>query len=255
MGKLAGKSVILTGGAGDIAAVVAARFLAAGASVVLVDIDEEKLAQLVTDLDSKQVSYCVADVTDTDATRHYVDTAVQRYGGVDVLLANAGIEGMVAPVADYDPAMFAKVMAVNVHGVFLGLKTVFPIMAAGGGGSVIITSSIAGIHGASGLSAYNTSKHAVIGLMRSCAAEGAAHNIRVNTVNPAPVESRMIQSLERGHIPDAPEQARAAIEAAVPLQRYAVPGDVANMMLFLAADESSFLTGGVYMVDGGQSAV
>jgi NAD(P)-dependent dehydrogenase (short-subunit alcohol dehydrogenase family) len=128
-------------------------------------------------------------------------------------------------------------------------------MAARGGGSVVITSSIAGVKGMPMLSAYNASKHATIGLMRSCALEGAEHNIRVNTVNPAPVESRMIESLEAKLMPDTPQLAKESITASVPLNRYADPRDVANMMLFLASDESEFLTGGIYMVDGGQSAV
>jgi NAD(P)-dependent dehydrogenase (short-subunit alcohol dehydrogenase family) len=254
LGNVTGKSVILTGGAGDIAKVVAAKLVAAGARVLLVDLDESNLQQTVATLASDNVSCCVADVTSEEDTQRYVATAVERYGGVDVLLANAGIEGTVCPVSEYDKAMFEKVMAVNVTGPFLGIKHVFPIMAANGGGSIVITSSIAGLTGAPNISAYGTSKHAVIGLMRSCAKEGGALNIRVNTVNPAPVEGRMISSLEAGFLPDAPEVAKEGMTSSVPLGRYAVPEDVANLMLFLASEESSYLTGGIYSVDGGMSA-
>ena len=127
-------------------------------------------------------------------------------------------------------------------------------MAESGGGSIVITSSVAGVSGSPGVSAYNTSKHAVIGLMRSLCKEGGPLNIRVNTVNPAPIEGRMIESLERGAMPESPEVMRAAMIEAIPVGRYGVPSDVANVMLFLASEESRFLNGGVYMVDGGLTA-
>ena len=248
------KKIILTGGAGDIARVAAAQFLREGAQLMLVDNDETALHNAVASLSSEQVAYCVADVTSAADTQRYIETAMSRFGRLDVLMANAGIEGNVAPVSEYDEDMYDKVMAVNVKGVFLALKYAFPVMAASGGGSVIITSSIAGLRGHSGLSAYNTSKHAVIGLMRSAAIEGAEHNIRVNTINPSPVDSRMIQSLEAQSMPDDPALAHEQMQASVPLQRFASPADVANLMSFLATDDSAFLTGGVYSVDGGQSA-
>jgi NAD(P)-dependent dehydrogenase (short-subunit alcohol dehydrogenase family) len=254
MANVKDKSVVLTGGAGDIARVVAARFVDAGARVLLVDLDETKMQAVVAELGSDAVHYCVADVSSEEDTRKYIAAAVDLFGAVDVLLANAGIEGPVSPVAECDKAAFEKVLAVNVTGPFLGIKHVFPVMAANGGGSIVITSSIMGVSGSSGLAAYTTSKHAVIGLMRSCAVEGGEHNIRVNTVNPAPVEGRMISALEQGSMPDSPETVREGLEAAIPIHRYAVPDDVANLMLFLASEESSYLTGGVYMVDGGLSA-
>jgi NAD(P)-dependent dehydrogenase (short-subunit alcohol dehydrogenase family) len=136
----------------------------------------------------------------------------------------------------------------------LGIKHVFPVMADNGGGSIVITSSIAGVSGSPGLAAYNASKHAVIGLMRSCAREGGEHNIRVNTINPSPVEGRMIRSLEAGTMPESPDTMRETLTASIPLQRYAAPADVANLMLFLASEESRFLNGSVYMVDGGMTA-
>lgn len=254
MGTVTGKVVVLTGGAGDIARVAAKAFLAAGARMLLVDLDADKLAAICSELDSEHVAYCAADVTDLADTQRYVKTAVERFGRVDVLLANAGIEGQVAPVSEYDPDVFRKVLEVNVTGPFLGIREVFPVMAANGGGSIVITSSIAGLRGSPGLSAYNASKHGVIGLMRSTAAEGGPLNIRVNTINPSPVEGRMIRSLEEGNMPDAPEAVREIMEASIPLRRYAVPEDVVNLMVFLAGDDSKFLTGAVYPVDGGMSA-
>lgn len=248
------KSVILTGGAGDIGKVVAQLFLTHGAKVMLVDRNEAALQDVVAALNSAAVSYCVADVTSEVDTQKYVAAALEVNGRIDVLLANAGVEGPVVPITEYEKAAFDQVMAVNVGGPFLGIKHVLPVMAASGGGSIVITSSIAGVAGASGISAYNASKHAAIGLMRSAAIEGGPLNVRVNTVNPSPVEGRMIQALEVANMPDSPEVVRAGLQAQIPMQRYAVPEDVANLMLFLASEESKFLNGGVYMVDGGMTA-
>jgi NAD(P)-dependent dehydrogenase (short-subunit alcohol dehydrogenase family) len=254
MAAVENKSVIITGGAGDIAKVAARCFVDGGATVLLVDINETALQSIVAELDSDRVGYHVADVTSEEDTRAYIAEAVSRYGGVDVLLANAGIEGVVAPVTEYDTDMFDRVMAVNVRGVFLSIKHAFPVMAAAGGGSIVITSSVAGVGGTAGISAYTASKHAVIGLMRSVAKEGGEFNIRVNTVNPAPVEGRMIASLESGLMPEDTGTARENLVASIPLGHYAQPADVAGLMLFLAGDDSRYLTGGVYMVDGGMTA-
>lgn len=151
-------------------------------------------------------------------------------------------------------------MAVNVRGVWLGLKYAIPVMQGRGGGSIVITSSAAGIQGTAGMSAYVTSKHAVIGMMRTAALECAPMGIRVNTVNPAPIETRMMRSIEQmagsgsGDASATVEEAKQDIARRIPLERYGGPEEVANLMLFLASDESSFCTGGVYMVDGGKSA-
>jgi NAD(P)-dependent dehydrogenase (short-subunit alcohol dehydrogenase family) len=164
------------------------------------------------------------------------------------------------PIPDYPIDVFDQVMAVNVRAVWLGLRCVIPVMRSRGGGSIIITSSTAGIRGSVGLSAYTTSKHAVIGLMRSAALECAPLGIRVNTINPAPIETRMMRSLEEmrasqaGGVLTTIEHIKHGFASRIPLKRYGAPEEVARLMLFLASDESSFCTGGVYMVDGGSSA-
>jgi NAD(P)-dependent dehydrogenase (short-subunit alcohol dehydrogenase family) len=153
---------------------------------------------------------------------------------LDIAILNAGIEGDVKPITDYDVDVFDRVMAVNVRGVWLGLKYCIPAISQRGGGSIVITSSVAGLRGAAYMSAYCASKHAVIGLMRTAALECAPANIRVNTVNPAPIETRMMRSLESGMAPASPEAAKAAIAQRIPLQRYGAPQEVADLMLFLA---------------------
>lgn len=254
MARLQDKTAIVTGGSGGIGIAVAKAFAAESANVLLVDLDEQALRQAVTDIGSESVSYISADVTRPEQVEMYVGTAVSRYGGVDILINNAGIEGEVKPIPEYSIETFDKVIAVNVRGVWLGLKYVIPEMRRRGGGSIIITSSVAGIKGTAGISAYTASKHAVIGIMRTASLECAADNIRVNTVNPAPIETRMIRSLEQQFVPESPEQARQERLRRIPLKRYGSPEEVAKLMLFLASDDGSYCTGGVYMVDGGVSA-
>lgn len=254
MGRLEKKVAVITGGAGGIGKVAGELFAAEGAAVLLVDLDEDALVRACAEIGGNQVSYCVADVTQAADNQAMIDLACERYGGVDILLANAGIEGDVMSIVDYDEARFDQVMAVNVKGPFLGLKAAIPAMQKRGGGSVVITSSIAGVRGAPGVAPYSTSKHAVIGLMRSAAKEVAEHNIRVNTVNPTMVETRMMRSLESGMAPDSPADAKAQMASQVPLERYAEPDEIARVMLFLASDDSDFVTGSVYMADGGHTA-
>lgn len=251
MGRLEDKVAVITGGAGGIGRAAGALFVAEGARVLLVDLDEAALQQAVADIGSNQVSYCVADVTDSADNARMFATATERYGGVDTFLANAGIEGDVRPIVEQDEARFDQVIAVNVKGVFLGLQHGIGEIAKRGGGSIIITSSVAGVTGSPGVAPYVTSKHAVIGMMRSAALECAPMNIRVNTVNPSPVETRMMRSLEEGLAPGAGAEVKQRFVERIPMQRYAEPEDIARVMLFLASDDSSWVTGSVQMADGG----
>jgi NAD(P)-dependent dehydrogenase (short-subunit alcohol dehydrogenase family) len=185
-----------------------------------------------------------------------VDTATRLFGGSDIFLANAGFEGASSEIPDYPLDVFDEVMAVNVRGVFLGLKFAIPALRKRGGGSIVITSSIGGIKTrGTGNSAYIASRHAEIGLLRSAAMECAPHNIRVNSVLPGPTDTRMIRSIEENRSPGAPEKARAAILAGLPMKRYGTAEEVAQLILFLASDEASICTGGVYLADGGLSAI
>ena len=173
MGKLDGRITVITGGAGGIGLAAATRFVAEGSKVLLVDLDEGPLRQAVTTLGTEHASFVRADVTRREDVECYVGAAVERYGGIDVFLNNAGIEGAVKPITEYPIEVFDRVIEVNVRGVWLGLRSVIPEMAKRGGGSIVITSSVAGIHGAAGVSAYVTSKHAVVGMMRTAALECA----------------------------------------------------------------------------------
>ena len=254
MSRLNGTVAIITGGAGGIGRAAGRLFCAEGANVLLVDLSESALKDAAKEIGSNRVSYCVGDVTRPEDNDRFVSVATERYGGVDTFLANAGVEGIVKPITEYDVETFDKVIAINVRGVWLGLKSAIPALTKRGGGSIVITSSVAGVGGAAGVSAYVTSKHAVIGMMRSAALECAPFNIRVNTVNPSPVETRMMRSLEAGLMPTDAAAAKEMLTSRIPLQRYAMPDDIAKLMLFLASDDSAFITGSVYMADGGFTA-
>jgi NAD(P)-dependent dehydrogenase (short-subunit alcohol dehydrogenase family) len=249
--RLTNKVALVTGAAGGIGAAAVARFVAQGARVMLVDRQHDALEAVASAYG--HMPFRVADVTQPEQMAACVQDACRQFGGLDIAVLNAGIEGEVKPITDYDVDVFDRVMAVNVRGVWLGLKYCIPAINQRGGGSIVITSSVAGLRGAAHMSAYCASKHAVIGLMRTAAAECAAANIRVNTVNPAPIETRMMRSLETGLVPADPEAAKAVIAQRIPLQRYGAPQDVADLMLFLASDESRYCTGGIYTVDGGMS--
>jgi len=254
MGRLDGKTAIISGAAGGICAAAARRFAAEGARVVLVDRDADRLARQAAAI-GYPMMLLVADVSTEEGTRRYIDDTAARLGGFDILLANAGILGLVKPIADYPVDVFDAVIAVNVRGVWLALKHAMPHLEKRGGGSIVVTASTAGVRGSAGLSAYVASKHAVVGMMRTAALEGAARNIRVNSVNPSPVETAMIRELESGIDPASREEARRYLESRSPLRRYAEAEEVASLMLFLASDESRFVTGGVHMIDGGRTAM
>jgi len=254
MQRLNNKVAVITGGTGGIGLASAKLFAAEGAQVVLVDLDQAALDRAVAEIGAERAMGVAADVTDPAQVEAYVQAAAARHGRIDVFFNNAGIEGAVGRITDYPVEVFDKVMAVNVRGVFLGLKYVIPVMAKGGGGSIVITSSLGGLRGVPKLGAYIASKHAVVGLMKSAALECASLNIRVNTINPSPIATRMIESLEAGYAPGATDIVRKKMEAAVPLRRYGQPQEVAQLALFLASDESAYITGNSYPIDGGMSA-
>ena len=254
MKRLEDKVAVITGGAGGIGRATAKKFLLEGAEVLLFDFNEENLIEAYQELESNNLSYLVGDVREFDDNLKAVEIAKEKYGGLDIFVANAGIEGDIKTIEEYDIDRFDQVIAVNVKGPFLGLKAAIPAMDSRGGGSFIITSSIAGLSGTPQLGPYATSKHAVIGLMKSAAKECAQKNIRVNSINPSPVETRMMRSIEEGLMPGGAEEAKGMMASNIPLGRYGEPEDVAKLMLFLASDDSSFITGSVYAIDGGSTA-
>lgn len=253
MKRLEKKNVIITGGSGGIGATAAKMMLAEGAKVLLVDINEAALKETAKELNSPDLHTFTADVSDEKQVRAYAEKAKSLFGDVDVFFNNAGIEGAVKPLEEYPMDVYHKLIDINVNGIYYGLRYVFPLMK-NRGGSVIITSSVAGLSGTPNILPYVTSKHAVIGMMRSAALEGAPYKIRVNTINPSPVDNRMMRSLEEGFAPGSAETAKSGFVESIPLKRYATNEEVAAAALFLASEESSFITGVVLPVDGGMNA-
>lgn len=255
MSRLDGKSAVITGGAGGIGIKTAETFLKEGANVLLVDMNQDALDDAKSRLkEFGDVKTVKANVTNEEDVKAYVKEAKDQFGSVDIFFNNAGVEGEVGPIVDQKLEDFQKVMTVNAQGVFLGLKHVLPIMSEQESGSIINTSSVAGLGGFPDLSPYVASKHAIIGLSKSAAVEIADKGVRVNSIHPAPVNTRMMRSIEKGQNPNDPKSAKQEQTNAIPLNRYGEPADIANLVLFLASDESKFITGTEYRVDGGMTA-
>lgn len=249
--RLAGKVAVLTGAAGSIGAATARLFAAEGARLVVADVLAEPLHALAAELGEEVAVAAVTDVTDTAQVRGAVELAVERFGGLDVAFANAGVFGTHALVADYPEDEFARVINVNVLGVFHVAK--HALAAMNDGGSLVITSSVVGLTSAPRIAAYATSKHAVIGLMRTAAKEVAERGIRVNSVHPGPVDNEFQHRIEVSATGEDEDTATKVFNAMVPLARHASADEIARTVLFLASEDSSFVTGHTLTVDGGLS--
>ena len=257
MSRFTGKAVVVTGAGGGIGRAAAARLAAEGASLVLVDCVKETLAEtreVVERVGGAPAIAVEADVTRASDVERYVAAATERFGGVDAFFNNAGILGAVSPLTEYPEAEFDRVLAVNVKGVWLGMKAVAPAMAARGGGAIVNTASIAGLRGSPNIIAYTASKHAVVGLTRSAAIELVRRGIRVNAVCPAPIETPMARELEQGFGRDNPARAHERFAASIPMRRFGEPDEVAALVVFLLSSDASYINGGIYTVDGGSMA-
>jgi NAD(P)-dependent dehydrogenase (short-subunit alcohol dehydrogenase family) len=253
--QMQGKVCVITGGAGSIGQASAKLLYAEGAKVMLTDLNEaalkEAAARISGDSSADNLAWCAADVTKSDQVKNAIARTVSRFGKIDVLFSNAGNFGTVAPISEYPEDVFDSVLAVHVKGAFLTAKHAVPHM--NDGGSIIITSSVAGVTGDPGVYGYITAKHAQVGLMRVMAKELAGRNIRVNTLHPGPVDNAFQLNVEQKLGAIIGRDGTQFFDDIIPLHRHVRPEEVARSVLFLASDASSFTTGSLLMVDGGMS--
>jgi NAD(P)-dependent dehydrogenase (short-subunit alcohol dehydrogenase family) len=253
----AGKVAVVTGAANGIGRATALAFAKSNARLVVVDRDSpggEATAGIIRQQGGEAV-FVAADVTKAADVAAYVKAALDAYGRIDCFHNNAGIEGAWKHTAEYDEATFDQVIAVNVKGVFLGLRHVLPVMLAQKSGAIVNTASVAGLTATPGMPAYVASKHAVIGLTKTAAGEVARSGVRVNAVCPGPVETRMMQSLESQLDPANPDNVGRRYRAGLPSGRYSTPEEIASVVLFLCSDLAGNVNGAQWVVDGARTAV
>jgi NAD(P)-dependent dehydrogenase (short-subunit alcohol dehydrogenase family) len=250
MMRLTGKVALVTGAAGVLGTAVSRRLASEGASVVLADVDLAAAQAVATDIGGDTEAVRV-NVTRADDVRASMAEVVERFGGLDILVNNAGTEGGFAATTAYDDEVFDRTFAINVRGAYLGMKHAVPLLRARGGGAIVNVASVAGLQGTPGMIAYGMSKHALLGMTKTVAAEEASAGIRVTAVCPAPIEGRMMRSIESGLGEDDGTTVRSQFRDAIPLGRYAAPEEVAALICFLASDDAAFITGSWHRVDGG----
>ena len=244
-GRLAGKVAVITGAGSGIGRASAVLFAREGARVVCADISGQE-KETAAGIGENAVSVHV-DVARSADVRLMVETAVEAFGRLDVLFNNAGFSGQRGPVTEIDEAAFDSVVAVNLKGTFLGMKHGIPAMLANGGGSVINTASASGLVGWKGLAAYSASKGGVVQLTKSAALDFAKQNVRVNAICPGMTWTGLAGA---GANPTPP----ADLVPPQPMARWGLSEELAAAALFLASDESSFVTGTAIPVDGGYVA-
>ncbi|HSR54659.1 MAG TPA: glucose 1-dehydrogenase [Alphaproteobacteria bacterium] len=246
--KLEDKIAIVTGAASGFGEGIARRFAAEGARVLVADIDADGAVRVAGEIGRRAVPFTV-DVSRNERVKAMVEAAIDCFGGLDVLVNNAGTTHKNGPMLDVDEATFDRIYAVNVKSIYLAALHAVPVFRKQKGGVIVNITSTAGVRPRPGLTWYNGSKGAAITLTKSMAAELAPDNIRVNGINPVMGETGLIGKFLPGE--DTPE-ARARVIAGIPLGRLSRPEDIASACLFLASDEAAFITGVCLEVDGGR---
>ncbi len=245
---MSGRVALVAGASKGIGAATAEAFAAAGAAVVLAARDTSALKAVADGIEARggRALAAEADVTDPGSMRHLVDEALSTFGRLDAAFNNASAGPMPAPLADIDPDEFDLGIATNIRGTFLGMKFQIPAMLASGGGAIVNMASIAGLNGTANLAAYVAGKAGIIGLTKVAALDYADQGIRVNVVAPGPILTY--------HLKAAGPQAQRAAALSTPMRRVGTTAEVARAVLWLCSDESSFITGTILPIDGGQAA-
>ena len=248
--ELSNKIALITGAGSGIGRASSLKLASNGAKVVLVDFNKEtgeETLNLVKEQGGEGI-FVQADVSNTEDVKNYVNKAVETYGRIDVFFNNAGIIQKFAPFTSVEESEYDRIMDVNVKGIFLGMKYVLQVMEKQGHGSVINTASTAGIRAEHSVAVYSASKHAVIGLTKGAALEYANKGIRINALCPGGVQTSLTASVTEqfekgGYVPEELPNMR--------MGRYAAPEELAEMVVYLASEKASYMTGSVVVVDGG----
>lgn len=249
MGRLDGKVALVSGAARGQGAAEARLFATEGANVVLGDVLDSEGASVAADIGDR-ATYCHLDVTSEADWESAVDAAIKRFGGLDVLVSNAGVSPMPRSIVETDPKDYRRVLDINLIGAFLGIHAAAPHMGADGrSGSIVLISSVNGFVGAGGIAGYVTSKFGLRGLAKTAALELGRQNIRVNSVHPGPIDTPMVQPESWGGF-----DMRPALASSNPLGRIGDPEEVAELVCWLASDASAYCTGSEFVIDGGYLA-
>lgn len=253
MGRLDGKVAIITGGASGMGEATAKLFVQEGARVVIGDVQDEK-GQAVAASIGPECVFVRTDVSISEDVRALVRSAADRFGSLDIMYNNAGIGGGEGSILECTEETFDRIIAVDLKAVWLGMKHALPYLLASGRGSIVTTASVSGLMGMPGQGAYGSAKGGVLQLTRVCAVEYAAQGVRANCICPGGILTPILYANPALPSPIDPEQMRIGLARAQPIPRAGLPEDIAQAALWLASDDSSFVTGQAIVVDGGWTA-